>query len=393
MKNLLHIWLGRSPEEPIRWLVLDVKGSKTLESGVIDCASELYHLRSHSLKCKTIILLPGELCLYARVKLPDRSKLAKRTIPYQIEEKLCESVEETHIAIGNVDAELFVPALVMSKNVLSERISSLEKNLDKLDIVTADYMALNSSSDDYVKLEDRNRVLCRSKSYSATLDSASVDAWQVLAHVENKILEFAGDDSESQLDSAISPLEKLAQSLQVETVINLLQGEFEQRNKLKDWTLSMKLPLLIAGLASTLHLGAIQAENQILEGKIDRLDERVEQVFLSALPDTRRVVNPRSQMKAKLAELKSTDNDLFVRLLDKASKPLANNKAVTLQQVRYQSKEGALQIYVQAPDYSVLETLNDHFQRVGLKVQPGAFQKMEDQVISAQITLWERNND
>lgn len=399
MRNQLFIWLGYTPDDLIRWLVWDKKSSACIESGVLDNAEELTKLHRRSAQNKSIVLIAGEHCVYKRIKLPDRSKLSKRTIPYQIEEKLCQPIETVQVAIGELDNQLLIPVITISKADLSEWLNSLDKAQIRPDIVTPDYMALSYEKNHTTILQDNNRTLCRSQDNSATLSSVTVQEWLSLTQDRIDSTQDINDCStqNSTLDdihhSCIPPLEKLAQDFSLKPCINLIQGEFEQHSAFKGWIVAMKLPAILVSLICFIHFGTVYLENRKLENQILQYDQRIEHVFRSAFPDTRRVVNARSQMKAKLTELKNTQSYVFLRLLDKAALPLSKFKDIHLQQLRYQAKDGALQIYVTAPSYSVLEKLSDQLQEASLKIQPGAFQQTEDSMISAQIMLWEKTND
>lgn len=394
MKNQLFIWPSHQTTSPIRWLEWNPQNTAAIATGTLNDASKLVQLQPIADKSTTLLLLPGECCLHTRIKLPDRSKLAKRTIPFQLEEKLCQPIEALQIVYGSLDSSLNIPVVSIEKSVLQSWIEALEKARIQADRVLPDYLALPNTDNQATLLQDGERVLCRTPDMAATLDKRTLTPWWSLVPQPDNIqcfgnIDVAQDNSVTSLPTDKDALETLARHFNPKTGINLLQGEFEQRNALHDWAIKLKLPAIAASLFILLQFATLQLENIQLQRQISQYDNQIEQVFRSAFPDTRRIINARSQMKAKLAVLeRSNSHTTFLSILGHAAPELAKNPDIKLQQMRFQADDGSLKLQVTAPDFMALDKLNNRLQNKPLRIKPGSFQQTGGNQITGQLTLW-----
>ena len=102
-----------------------------------------------------------------------------------------------------------------------------------------------------------------------------------------------------------------------------------------------------------------------LSNQTQALQKQIEQTYLSAFPDVRKVVNPRVQMERSLKELRGgqgQDGAGFIGLLAKSGPVFKEINGLELRSVRY--KEGKLDIDLTIKD---LQTLDDLKQRLTKK--------------------------
>ncbi|MGB0467293.1 MAG: type II secretion system protein GspL [Pontibacterium sp.] len=394
MKTQLFIWPGGQLTDPIRWLEWSPKAHKSISAGTLSDSAALSQLHSKAQQATTALLLPGECCLYSRVKLPNRSKLALQSIPYQLEENLCQPLDGLQIATGPVTADLHIPVIALEKKLLQDWLDALKAAQIQVDRIMPDYLALSPRPGQATLLQDQHRVICRLPKAAASFDQRTLSAWWALLEQPDSVqsfgeIELSGAEKHP-LRPEESPLSVLARQFDPTRCINLLQADFEQHNPVKDWALRLKTPLIAASILAALHLGTVQLDNMQLQQQISDYDARIKTVFLDAFPDTRRIVNPRSQMKARLDLLaRQSDQGGFLRILRQVAPELADSPGITLQTLRFQADTAALQMQLTGPDFAALETFNGRLQKKPLILKPGASQQTADKQISTQLTVRE----
>ena len=394
MKAELFIWLGHNEAQPVRWMRRQRKHTAPAHTGKLPGASTLSELQDKARDAVVWLLVPGEHCVHLPVTLPNHSKQARRSIPYLIEEKLCQPLEETHVA--------YLPGGQSNNyDVIAVATAQMRAWLDALssagiapDYVVPDFMVLPHPGEELHLLQDGSRTLARGDRIAATLNSDTLSAWLKLSGKEHPTSHSYGEVPPAGLETTqqemIDPLAQLANLAANSKPLNLLQGEYAERNPFSDYMQLLKLPMAAAFLFALLNVVHAYIEIQTLDKQKHAYQQAIEQVFRSALPETRRIVNPRSQMKARLATLETqADSGAFLALLEKLSLAAALHNSVEIQSLRFDAIQNTLQLQVIANDFASLEKLNDTLQQQALTVDPGAYQQTSTQQVSAQLTIRE----
>jgi general secretion pathway protein L len=97
-----------------------------------------------------------------------------------------------------------------------------------------------------------------------------------------------------------------------------------------------------------------------LQQQSAELEQQITQVFQQTFPDVKRIVNPASQMRNRVAELRGKDRGSgpdFSQMLAKVAPVVANTKGVNAQHLRYQL--GQMEILLETPDLQSLEDLKN----------------------------------
>jgi general secretion pathway protein L len=145
---------------------------------------------------------------------------------------------------------------------------------------------------------------------------------------------------------------------QVAKGLNLLQGAYAPRgqsnNHWKAWRLSAALVL-----ALFVALGVSEvAERMRLRVATQEAEARLETLFRKTFPDTRRIVNPMTQMEQKLRALRARQGGAggdFLGLLADGGGSLKAFDGVQVQGLDYQ--EGRLDLDLIVPDVQALDDL------------------------------------
>lgn len=139
--------------------------------------------------------------------------------------------------------------------------------------------------------------------------------------------------------------------------INLLQGEFGPAKANRDWLPRLRPALILVGVLVALHIVFNLVEWGMLRYEKQKLTRSMEQIFLTAFPDAKVIVDAPLQMSRNLADLRhlagQLDQDDFLPLLAKVT-PLLGNEA-RLRGMEY--RQGTLTISLTLANSAAADTL------------------------------------
>jgi len=110
----------------------------------------------------------------------------------------------------------------------------------------------------------------------------------------------------------------------------------------------------------------------------DAYRARAEAAYRTAFPEDRRVVNPRSQMQAKLAQLRGDASDRFLSLSAALSDSVRAVDAVSLSAVRFDGAREELQVDILFNSYADIEALKRAAAERGLAFDEGGQRQSGD---------------
>ncbi len=391
MKNQLFIWPCNTPEDAIRWLEWDRSSSQVLSQGQLENGSALAQLQPHASRNQVILLLPGSSCFYTQVQLPNTSKQAQTAIPFMLEDKLCQPIEDLHIAHRPMDSALNRQVVAVEHTLMQTWIDAFNQAQIQLETITPDYLALPLQPDYATLLHAGPELVCRYPQHAASMPAATFQQWQPLLPEVSTVNELGGGatcENSTSSDSAHAALASLASGFNPKDLVNLRQAQYLPQGQLSVWGSKLKLAAALAAIALCAQFAIFKMESAKLQQQITDYDTQVKQVFVSAFPETRRVINPRSQMKAKLAQMKrGSGNFRFLEIMNQAAPTLANAQGIKLEQIRYLQKDNAVKLTLSAPDFESINNLQSALNSKSLRAEPGAYQQTGSNQVSAQITL------
>ena len=404
MSNLRVIWVGLTPEQPVRWLEWDSKNKAVVNQAGLSAASELETLATNAGEFSTLLLLPGESCLFNQLTLPDKSKSARKAIPYLLEERLCQPVDELHIVSGKISKNLTVNVIAVEHAFLQGWLDYLSELGIHPETVIPDYMMLGEpDSAAWHIVCDEQRVLCCRENERFVTDQVSLQSWWSLLETpeleKTEPVKVWGDlilSEKTQVESITQqqPVLEYLMGLGVaNSEINLLQARYELQNPLRKWLVPFYQPIALGALVLMLFLGQASIENYHLSQQIEQYDQAMVELYREVFPEAQRIKDPYRQMKGQLNEVKARGGQsAFLPMLNVVAQELASNPQVKLQKIRFQQLDGKIQLQVVAPSYAVLETLSAKLSEQNLQIKQGAYQQTGDNQISGQLTVWGNNN-
>lgn len=398
MSSMLYLWPRPDEARPIRWLLWDVKRQCQQSTGeshwdqLGELASEF---GSSGRPTPTTLLVPGELCTLHQLTLPGRSKAAISAIPYMLEEKLCQSVDELHFVHSPPDRQNLLDVQVIDAELLSNWIIRVQQAGLNLVSAVADYLLLPRREQPVIFCDD-DRLLIRSDAHATTLDVSLLPFWWPLTQRSPQCL-LIGEESAELFRSLDLQTQTLQPDANLTTLVqqadrqaaSLLQGRFEQRNPFREMLKGLKPALILGGVALLLYLGSIGISNYQLKQQVALYESQMAQIYRDAFPEARRIVNPRSQMRAKLNELKSGTEGGFLRMLERLSQTFERLDGTDLTSLRFQADTGRMTLQLTSGSYQMVEKFSAALTKQGFKVESGAQTQNSDGKVSALITLSE----
>ena len=331
-----------------------------------------------------IAYIPGIDILLTRVNLPaGRKSQLRNALPFALEENLIDDVEDLHCALGpRLEDGKYVAAVTRQDNINYWHQLLLSTGLH-IQALLPDFLLLPHNSQSwsvacegdtaYVRTTDAEGFVCQINVLPLMLQK-ELDANE--EHVPERI-EFHGclpfDESlmgetlTSQCQLVQHPaigsgnlLELLANNPPTNTSLNLLQGDFAPSSRilqrLRPWYTSAALAgvlILVAFVGSAIEYISLKQQSATLE-------QQITQIFQQTFPDVKRIVNPASQMRNRVAELRGKGRGSgpdFSEMLAKVAPVVADSKGVTAQHLRFQT--GQMEILLETPDLQSLEGLKN----------------------------------
>jgi general secretion pathway protein L len=339
------------------------------------------------------VLLPGELAILNCVQLPARSqRQALQALPFVVEEQLADDIEKVHLSVGHRLDDGRWPVLVVDLAIMASLMDICDQTNLRLKAIYVDAQMLPASNGRLSILMHDDRVLFHSSQAAAVFDHATAASMihfllgeSVVSHVQ---IQFQAENEQQallaqQLSTEFSALGETQVAMEATVVpmlaasllpanasaINLLQGRFTVRQ------VSSRLPWWQMAAAMALFLWIGQLALQIGSGgyfnyQANRLEQSAEEQYRKLFPDARHVSNPRKRLEARLLEGANTAGEnSFARLFSssvQALNSLPDHEGLTIEELRYESEQGQLELELKASSIDQLDQLKQALGKLGL---------------------------
>lgn len=379
--------------EQVEWLI---KGAHPEQGAPAELAAK-------AASCRLVLVAPGEAVTLTQATITSRHRSTLlQAIPYALEDSLSEDVEDLHFAIGPVSTGNPVPVAIVRHEVLKDWLACCaQAGITPAAAVPAPLL-LPYQDDAWSVLVEDDQVLVRRGRWSGfvtdkenfnlllnlALDEAGEQRPRALQVWGTPALEIADPDIDIHYrDRPGHPLEVLASGYRDDAIINLLQGPYSRQAHLSRWLAPWRVAAVLAGLWLGLQLIFQIVEYHQLQREQTALQAQIVQLYKEAVPDARRIINPRVQLEQRLRELRQGMGEPtagFLDLLYQGGQVLITFEDVTLRGLRY--KENQLDIDLEGSSLETLDRLKRRLAEApGLDVQMRTT-KREDKVES-QLTL------
>lgn len=327
---------------------------------------------------KTILV---ESCVHATLidlNLPWLSNnKARAAIPYALEDKLAQPVEELHFAFDKAryqNNQYLVT--VIAKQKLLDVMQRMDEHGISFETMTLDWFALDKQQ---LCISDNN-LLVNQDDFKGVL-SGTLALTYIKQHPLSPPLAFKNSIIEHPLieeKSTEFSQTWIAQRLLKTTPLNLCQGEMEH-NTSSDW---IKTGYKLAGLCCGIWLISVLVVNALilfsLNKKTAEVDSQISVIYHQFFPEAKQVINPKFRISQLLKTNQNENQARFWFLMNEFSKTMKNS-TISVQQLRYQNK--TLSVTVVSPDFITLESLEKTL-KAQLQVNQTEASTHEQQVIA-----------
>lgn len=353
---------------------------------------------------RVVLAVPGECLTLTRAQAPRRNRTAwRQALPYALEDHLAEPVEALHFAVGATDADGGTPVAVIRDELLVRWLETLRaRNLAPVAVIP-DALLPPLEPDAWTLLADGGRVLVRqgpARGFACERSALALLLRRALAEAEARpaTLRVHGDLPLPD-DPALPPRRRadpadpwavLNAGLTFPPPLDLLQGRYGRSAELGRWLRPWRTAAVLAGLVVVAQLAMTGFEQLRLQRERNALNSAMAQVYRQAVPDARRVINPRAQLAGRLQSLDRAGADsTFFDLLSRSGAVLKAFPQLTLQTLRFQ--DGRLELDLEGGSLETLDQLQQRLRReTRLEVQLRA-SKREGQVAS-RVTVREASS-
>ncbi len=331
-----------------------------------------------------IILIPTTKITLNYIKIPARSfQQLRQAVPFHLEEKFVDNVEELHFALGKKDKEGGITVSSIPHSLIKQILSLFEKKKLQPTILMPDVLAIPYPVDGWAILYLNGLALVRTGEQSG---------FAIEVELLSFILEMVLNETSKNTPKIIwlyqsshwkwdlnfpnlvektlpdHPLSLLANNIEKSKIINLLQGEYRKQSPIQQYIKPLILTAALAFSLGIVQIVAMFQELQTLRQTTNDLSQQIETLYKNTFPQSKKIVNPRAQMAAKLNEQTKTSHtkESFLEILLQLHQALPES-GFSLKKIDFKNKEFIATI--EANDSKLFATIQTQLQSQGWEIQ------------------------
>jgi general secretion pathway protein L len=371
---------GAAPQ----WMVCNEDGQVAIEA----VSGDLTQATAMTTGRRVVVILPAGDALATESDAPAKgaAKLAQ-VIPYALEERVADEIENLHFAIGERDSATGrVPVVVVARKLIDARLEELRAaGLAPQAIYSAATLLPAMPGQLIGLLEGDTLILRTADAPPLVLPALSVtDAFEMALSMQSPavaglepampgLLLYAGHDEwqarQDEVDAfrdrftgvkvqllPSGSLSVLAPAAATGDAVNLLQGALAVASPLDLGWRSWRIAAVLAASLLCLHLGARFFELNRLKKNEAALDASIQDAFRAAMPGQQNAINARRRVEQRLGEINSggAGGALLPALSAIAT---ARNAAPNAKIEGITFRDGTLDLRINAPDAASLDAI------------------------------------
>ncbi|HEY6645467.1 type II secretion system protein GspL [Povalibacter sp.] len=298
--------IARDTTQPVtaEWIAVDSTGARhgNVQSGSLADAAAFTGGR------RVVAIVPGTDVTLAEPVLPVKSgaKLLQM-VPYALEEQMAADIDDMHFAVGRRDDRPGTPVAAVAKDQMQFWVAAFQDAGLHVDAIYPETAALPVTANGVTLLVDDTRVFVQRESTpGAVLDvQPLIEAVQlalasgddsrehVTIYLTESVYEHERDLFEGLREFTASlqlkllpdgPLPLLAANVMTKPSINLLQGAYAPKTRLRLSFQPWRYAAALLASFVALHIGLTAWQYVDLQRKEQRLDAEIAEVFQQAIP-------------------------------------------------------------------------------------------------------------
>lgn len=368
----LILYLSSNDSGPVPWIVFDPISGAVVESGE---AGDGRVLNPSGPIAQCLVVVPGTAVTAHRIDLPILSNARARiAVVSMLEDDLAADTNDLHVALAAAGAPRLVA--VTARNAMDTWLARAAALGMKPTLMIPDYLAIASSGEETKTYLHDGLILARTPSggFAAEPDLA---AW---------LLDDAAQASGATALSTRGVLEEAGHTLRAGVPVNMLQSAYTPR---RDWSGVNKTwrrsAVLAASLAVALVAGQV-AEGFRLTRQAEAAYARTEALARAALPDVKRIVNPKAQVRAALQQARASGSAAFLKMAEVVVGAVNAVDGTAVDSFRFDGKRGELVFALSLPSFAAADRVKSEIARQGGILQEGGA-RQEGARIVAEMTL------
>ena len=335
---IIHLRDGAQPQ----WMVCNGDGQVVVNA----VSGELVQATAMATGRRVAVILPSGEALATESEAPAKNaaKLAQ-VIPYALEERVADEIENLHFALGDRDATSGrVPVVVISRARIDERLAELRAAGLHPQAMYSEASLLPGMPGQMIALLDGDSVTIRTgDSPPLVLPALSIsDAFEIALATQTSpvaglepaplgLLLYAGHEEWAAHQHTVDgfrdrftgmkvqllpsgPLAVLAPAAANDEAINLLQGALAVASPLQQGWRAWRVAAALAAALLLLHLGARGFELNRLHKSEAALDASIGDAFRAAMPGQQNATNARRRVAQRLESLRGGGGALLPAL-------------------------------------------------------------------------------
>lgn len=324
-----------------------------------------------------LLVIPGEMLMVKQVNVPGRNRATLlKAIPYALEDNLAEDIDVLHFAVGPMQPKEPTPVVVIRHEILQSWLNACRDAGITPAAAIPDILLLPYEEDAWSLLLEENRAVLRQGLWegfvieqanlelllSMALTEAAERApsrMRVWGEIPPELTHFS---LELQSELETHPLATFATGFQHNASINLLQGPYSRQAQLGKWLRPWRAASILAGCWLGLQVILQISDYARLRQERTHFRHEMVRIYKEAVPNARRIVNPRAQLENRLQELRGTGNgeeSVFLPLLYQSGQALRGVEGVTLRGLRY--KPNQLDLELEGNNLETFDILEQRF--------------------------------
>jgi general secretion pathway protein L len=376
---VIHLRDGASPQ----WLVCDSDGRIVVQavSGTLEQATAMAAGR------RVAVIVPSGDVLVTDSDAPAKgaAKLAQ-VIPYALEERVADEIENLHFAIGERNAATGrVPVIVVKRARLEAWIAELRAAGLAPQAIYPESALLPAMPGQLIALLDNDALTLRSADGAPfVMPALSIaDAFEIALAAQTAPVEglepsmpglllYTGHDEwqahQDEIDALrdrftgvkvqllpAGPIAVLAPAAAAGDAVNLMQGQYAVSSPLELSWRAWRVAAVLAGALLVLHVGGRYFELARLQKDEATLDAGIQDAFRAAMPGQQNATNARRRVEIRLAEVKSGGGGTLLPVLSAIASARSAAPTATIEVITF--REGTVDLRITAPDAASLDAI------------------------------------